>query len=177
MDIKIRAQNLDLTEKIKGYSSEKVSKLDRFFDQIIEAEVELISSKNPSISDKQTVEVTLFTKGHIVRAKESSTDIFASVDLVVEKLERQLKKYKDKMYKSAQRHNHSKEESLAGESAGNNRIVKRKQVVMKPMTPEEAAMQLDLLGHQFFVFTNSDTEEVNVVYKRKDSNYGLIETG
>jgi len=177
MEIKIRGQNLELTDKIKSHSKERMNKLTKYFDHIIEAEIELIAEKNPSISDSQTAEVTLFTKGHVLRAKESSSDIFASIDLVGSKLERQLKKYKEKMYKSSQRRSPVKEESWTPDQIEKNRIVKVKQVVMKPMTPEEATMQLDLLGHEFFVFTNSDTEEVNVVYRRKDDDYGLITSG
>lgn len=175
MEIRVRAQNLELTDAVKSYAAEKVSKLSRYFDQILEAEIEFITEQNPSIADGQRVEVTLHTKGHIVRGAESSTDIFASVDLVVDKLERQLKRYKDRMYSSAQRHNHSKEAGAQSEGRGEGKIVKVKQVAIKPMTPEEATEQMDILGHDFFVFTNADTEEVNVVYRRRDNNYGLIE--
>ncbi len=177
MEIKIRGQNLELTDKIKSYSEEKINKLTKYFDHIMEAEIELIAEKNPSISDSQIAEVTVFTKGHVLRAKEASSDIFASIDLVSAKLERQLKKYKDKMYKSSKRRPQVKEDHWTPEQIELSRIVKVKEVVMKPMTPEEATMQLDLLGHEFFVFTNSDTEEVNVVYKRNDDNYGLIKSG
>lgn len=175
MEIKIRAQNVELTEALRGYAEEKINKLSRFFDQILEAEIELITAKNPSISNGKTVEVTLYTKGHVVRGKESSTDIFASIDLVSDKLERQLKKYRDKMYSSAHRHNQAKENlgTIVAEEE-EREIVAVKQVVVKPMTPEEATLQIDLLGYEFFVFTNSDTEEVNVVYRRHDGNYGLI---
>ena len=177
MEIKIRGQNLELTDKIKSHSEEKINKLTKYIDHIIEAEIELIAEKNPSISDSQIAEVTLFTKGHVLRAKESSSDIFASIDLVGSKLERQLKKYKEKMYRSSQRRSQPREENWTPEKIEKSKIVKVKQVVIKPMTPEEATMQLDLLGHEFFVFTNSDTEEVNVVYKRKDDDYGLIRSG
>lgn len=174
MEIKLRSQNVELTDELRHYATEKISKLTKFYDQISVAEIELIATKNPSVASGQTVEVTLHTKGHIVRAKESSTSIFASVDAVYDKLERQLKKYKEKMYSSSQRHHNNSKEVIASQLP-ETKIVKVKQLTMKPMTPDEATLHMDLLGHSFFVFTNTETEDVNVVYRRDDNNYGLIE--
>jgi len=175
MEINIRAKNIELTNDLRQYAESKVGKLSRFFDQIREAEIELISAKNPSINDGQIVEITLFTKGHVVRGKEASTNIFASIDLVLEKLERQLKKNKDKMYRSSKRNQGKRVivEPVPLEDESN--IVRIKQIEMKPMTPEEATLQLDLLDHDFFVFTNADSEDINVIYRRRDKGYGLIQ--
>ena len=146
-------------------------------------EVELWTEKNPSIADNQVVEATIFTKGPVIRAREASPDIYASIDLVFAKLERQVKKYRGKLVSRSQgahkeafasegftiprRRKSSRKRPLAP------RIVKTKQFMVKPMTPEEAALQLELVGHDFFVFTNSESQETAVVYRRRDGNYGL----
>lgn len=178
MEIRLRGKNIHIDPVIKEYIEEKVSRLDRFLEgQIKAAEVELHVEKNPSIAEGQTIEVTLFTKGPLIRAKDTSSDMHASVDGVAHKLERQIKKYKDKRYKSstARKNHHSRPPEPRHETEEEEGIVRVKKMDFKPMTPEEAALQMDLLGHSFFVFTNSDSEAINVVYKRRDQNYGLIE--
>jgi len=178
MEVRIKGKNLDVQPAIKDYVLEKISRLDRYLeDQIRSAEVELTVEKNPSIAANLTIEVTLLTKGPLIRSKETSFDIHASTDRVSAKLERQIKKYKDKLYKSSSKHrnNNAKRQAPILEAEPETGIVRVKQIQFKPMTPEEATMQMELLAHDFFVFTNSDTEEINVVYKRRDSNYGLIE--
>ncbi|HZD60257.1 MAG TPA: ribosome-associated translation inhibitor RaiA [Anaerolineae bacterium] len=181
MEIIVKGRHINVTDALRSYAEEKIGRITRYFDQIQKIEIEFNDEKNRSIVNSKTVEVTVFPKGPILRAKESSSDMYASIDMVVDKLERQIKRFKSKSYKSA------KHAPGLGEIAANfveaaeeeleegSRIVKVKQVAVKPMDPEEAAMQMELLGHDFFVFTNADTEEVNVVYKRKDNNYGLIE--
>ena len=175
MDTRFRAKNIEISDKTKRYAKEKLTHLKRYFDQIFHAEVEFILEKNPSIANNKTVEVTLSARGQTIRAKESSTDIYASIDLVIDKLERQIKRHKDKLYSSSRRNNQHAPQLNQNSTESSKAIVKLKQIDMKPMTPEEATMQMDLLGHDFFVFTNSETEEINVVYKRRDNNYGLIE--
>ena len=141
-------------------------------------ELELAVEKNPSIAENQIAEGTIWTKGPVLRARESSPDMRASIDMLVEKLERQARRYRDKRRRSSSRANAggvgtetipvvAEEESPV--------IVKTKQFAVKPMTPEEAVLQLELIGHDFFVFQNADTTDVNVVYRRRDGNYGLIE--
>jgi putative sigma-54 modulation protein len=170
---------MTVSPTIKDYVTEKISKLDKYLEnKIMSAEAKLEHEKNPSITASQKIEVTLFTKGHMIRAKEASTDMHASVDVVVEKLERQISKYKEKMYRSspshrAENHKLKEEANLIGEPEAT--IVKTKQIPYKPMTAAEATLQMDLLGHEFFVFKNSESDEINVVYKRHDENYGLIE--
>jgi len=177
VEVIIKGKNMDVQPAIKEYVAEKIGRLERFLgDQIMSTEVELTSEKNPSIAAGQTVEVTIRTKGPVIRAKETSIDMHASVDGVLAKLERQIKKYKDKTYSSsALRRNGEVKRMPAPPIENEENIVKVKRMPFKPMTPEEATLQMDLLGHDFFVFTNSDTEETNVVYRRRNDNYGLIE--
>lgn len=179
MAVIIRGKNIEITDKLRRYAESKINKIRKHYNQIIKTEVELIAEKNPSITNNQVVEVTLFTKGPVFRGKESSNDIYASIDLVTGKLEKQVEKYKGKTYASQVQTNHpsglteSPEESFSEQERA--RIVKTKQFAMKPMSLEEAIMQMETLGHNFFIFTNSETEEINVVYRRRDNNYGLIE--
>lgn len=185
MNLTVKGRNLVLTDAIESYAREKIGKLGRYLADGVRCEVELWTEKNPSISNNQVVEVTIFTKGPVIRAREASPDIYASIDLVCEKLERQVKKYRGKLIARSQG---AHKEALASvgfqsveepeepvEDTLGPRIVKTKQFLVKPMTPEEAALQLEMVGHDFFVFTNSETNELAVVYRRRDGNYGLIE--
>ena len=127
--------------------------------------------------DRQKIEVTIPVKGHIIRAEEQSTDMYVSIDLVEEIIERQLKKYKRKLIDKKQAPVDFSELFVQEESEPDDeiKIEKVKKFAMKPMDPEEACVQMELLGHSFYVFLNAETEEVNVVYKRKGHTYGLIE--
>lgn len=151
---------------------DKLGKLDRFFAPATEAVVRLSVQK-----DIQKIEVTIPVKGHIIRAEESSSDMYVSIDLVEEILERQLKKYKNKLIDKKQSAPSFSEAFLQEDASAEEeiQIVKSKKFAVKPMDPEEACVQMELLGHNFYVFLNADTEEVNVVYKRKGGTYGLIE--
>jgi putative sigma-54 modulation protein len=186
VNLTVKGRNLVLTETIGAYAEEKMGKLGKYLTDGSRCEVELWTEKNPSIADSQVVEATIFTKGPVIRAREASPDIYASIDLVFAKLERQVKKYRGKL---ASHNQGAHKEILASEGfklpeeteeteaeAPAPRIVKTKQFMVKPMSPEEAALQLELVGHDFFVFTNSETNETAVVYRRRDGNYGLIET-
>ena len=187
MNLTVKGRNLVLTDAISAYADEKLGRLSKYLASSSRCEVELWTEKNPSIADNQVVEVTIFTKGPVIRAREASPDIYASIDLVFEKLERQVKKYRGKVVSHYQGSGTPKE-ALASEGfkiieeaeepaaeAATPRIVKTKQFMTKPMTPEEAALQLELVGHDFYVFINSETNETAVVYRRHDGNYGLIE--
>ena len=151
---------------------DKLGKLDRFFAPATEAVVRLSVQK-----DIQKIEVTIPVKGHIIRAEESSSDMYVSIDLVEEILERQLKKYKNKLIDKKQSAPSFSEAFLQEDASAEDELqrVKSKKIALKPMDPEEACVQMELLGHNFYVFLNADTEEVNVVYKRKGGTYGLIE--
>jgi len=185
VNLTVKGRNLVLTEAISSYAEEKMGRLGRYLADGSRCEIELWTEKNPSIAENQVVEATIFTKGPVIRAREASPDIYASIDLVFAKLERQVKKYRGKLVSRSQG---AHKEAFASEGfrlpeeaetieqeAPAPRIVKTKQFMIKPMTPEEAALQLDLVGHDFFVFTNAETQETAVVYRRRDGNYGLIE--
>lgn len=168
----ITGRNIDVTPGLRGAVIEKIGKLERYFNQDTEAIITLSVTK-----DRQKIEVTIPVKGHIIRAEEQSTDMYVSIDLVEEIIERQLKKYKTKLIDKKQSHIDFSEFYVQEETEADDeiKIEKVKKFAMKPMDPEEACVQMELLGHSFYVFLNAETEEVNVVYKRKGQTYGLIE--
>lgn len=172
MRFTITGRNIEVTSGLRKAVEDKLGKLDRFFAPATEAVVRLSVQK-----EMQKIEVTIPVKGHIIRAEESSTDMYVSIDLVEEILERQLKKYKNKLI-DKNKSTPSFSKAFMDEDTGTDdhvEIVKTKKFAVKPMDPEEACIQMELLGHSFFVFLNADTDEVNVVYKRKGGSYGLIE--
>lgn len=168
----ITGRNIDVTPGLREAVIEKIGKLERYFNQDTEAIITLSVTK-----DRQKIEVTIPVKGHIIRAEEQSTDMYVSIDLVEEIIERQLKKYKRKLIDKKQAPEDFSELFVQEESEPDDeiKIEKVKKFAMKPMDPEEACVQMELLGHSFYVFLNAETEEVNVVYKRKGHTYGLIE--
>lgn len=172
MNLVISGKNLDITEGLRSAVEEKISKLERYFTDSTEVHVTLSTEKN-----RQKIEITIPMKGSIIRAEEVSSDMYVSIDLVEEVIERQLRKYKNKLIDKAQNAAHLNQEFIDEEAYEDEeiQIIRSKKFAMKPMDPEEACVQMELLGHNFFVFRNSETEEVNVVYKRKGSTYGLIE--
>jgi putative sigma-54 modulation protein len=178
MRLQVKGKNVEVSDSIRSYAEEKLGKLGRQLADPTEVELELSLERNPSIADNHVAEVTVRTKGPTLRAREASSDMKASIDQLVDKLERQVTRYREKRQRrwATGRDNGSTPETIpvAGEDT-EPVIVKTKQFPVKPMTPEEAVLQLELLGHDFFVFQNADTDEVNVVYRRRDGNYGLIE--
>lgn len=172
MRYKITGRNIDITPGLKAAVEEKIGKLERYFNQDTEAMVTLNVTK-----DRQKIEVTIPVKGHIIRAEQESNDMYVSIDLVEEIIERQLKKYKNKIVDKKQAALSFSELFIQEEydSDEDIRIEKVKKFAVKPMDPEEACVQMELLGHSFYVFLNSDTDQVSVVYKRKGNTYGLIE--
>lgn len=168
----ISGKNIDITPGLKNAVENKLSKLERYFSPDTEAQVTLSVEKG-----RQKIEVTIPIKGTIIRAEQDSDDMYVSIDLVEEIIERQIKKYKtkiiDKKQSAASFSDTFIQEEVEYEEAVN--IVKTKRFAMKPMDPEEACLQMELLGHNFFMFLNSETEQINVVYKRKANSYGLIE--
>ena len=177
MKLQVRGKNLDVTPSLKGYAQEKLGKLEKHLNDSARLELELAVERNPSISDNQVAEATIWTKGPIIRAREASTDMKASIDLLVDKLERQAQRLRQKRRRSTSRNHGAAPEDVRPVVPDEDEpvIVKTKQFAVKPMGPEEAVLQLELIGHDFFVFLNSETFEVNVVYRRRDRNYGLIE--
>jgi putative sigma-54 modulation protein len=190
MKVVIEGKNIELTDALKGYVNEKLEKLSKHYDSIIkghDVKVKLSVEKNPRIHDNNRTEVTIFLDGNIIRSEQSSESMYASIDLVSDKLDRQIQKYKTKHYKS---YHHSERPDLGSElteklpsekekkgekTIASGKIIKTKKFKLHPMPPEEAVEHLNLIGHDFFVFINSETKKINTVYQRKDGDYGLIE--
>ncbi|MDD6057222.1 MAG: ribosome-associated translation inhibitor RaiA [Clostridiales bacterium] len=173
MKIKITGKNIELTEGLKTAVENKLNKLEKYFTPETEVHVTLSVEK-----ERQKIEVTIPVKGSYIRSEQVSDDMYVSIDLVEEVIERQLKKYKAKLV--TKHHSESpvfKREFLEEDTGSEEeiRIIRSKKFDMKPMYPEDACVEMELLGHDFFVFINAETEEVNVVYKRKGNTYGLIE--
>ena len=186
MDVTVKGRNISVTEALERYATEKVERIARFFDDgrsVSRTEVELIHERNSSNPEPEVADTTLYINGTVLKAREASADMYASIDLMSDKLERQVRRYRGRQLDrwQGQRERHVSAEApqpvIVEEEAEEvaSRIVRTKQFQMKPMSPEEAALQMDLLDHAFFVFTSADTGEINVVYRRRDGNYGLIE--
>ena len=170
MKYNIRGNKIDVTAAIEDYIKSKVSKVEKYFNDTAEVKA-IISTKGKD----QKVEVTIWSGKYNVRAEEVNEDLYSAVDLVVDKLERQLKKYKDKIQSKKpikEEYVPEIEEYFEEEEP---EVVRRKEVFLKPVDEEEAITQMELLGHSFFVFKNVETNKINVVYKRKDGGYGIIE--
>lgn len=168
----ISGKNIDVTEGLKSAIYDKIRKLERYFTPETEVHVTLSVEK-----ERQKIEITIPMKGNIVRAEQVSSDMYVSIDLVEEIIERQLRKYKNKLV-DQQQTAESLSKAFIEEDAGEDdeiQIIRSKRFAIKPMDPEEACLQMDLLGHNFYVFRNAATDEVNVVYKRKGNTFGLIE--
>lgn len=185
MKYNIRGNNIELTDALRDYVEKKVSRAEKYFDSTSTTEAHISLSV---FRDEHKVEVTVPFPGVLVRAEESSENMYASIDNVVEKLERQIRKYKTKVNRKFRQDatlrmpvavngsasSHGEEAGDDEESAGFE-VVRTKRFNLKPMDIEEAILQMDMLGHNFFVFSNAVTDQTNVVYKRKDGRYGLIE--
>ena len=173
MRIIITGRNIDLTDGLKNAVEDKLSKLEKYFTPDTDVYVTLSVEK-----ERQKVEVTIPTKGNIIRSEQVSNDMYVSIDLVEEVIERQLKKYRTKLIAKHQNAATAfKQEFLEEQSVEDEeiQITRVKKVDMKPMYPEDACVQMELLGHDFYVFVNAETDQVNVVYKRKGNTYGIIE--
>ena len=168
----ISGRNIDITEGLKSAVQEKLGKLERYFTPETEIHVTLSVEK-----DRQKIEVTIPVKGNIIRSEQVSSDMYVSIDLVEEVIERQLRKYKTKIVNQQQAGGNFQKEFVEDEFLEDEEvnIIRTKKFGIKPMYPEDACVQMELLGHNFYVFRNAETDEVNVVYKRKGNTYGLIE--
>ncbi len=224
MKIQVKGRNVAVTDALRDYAEEKLERVhkllqQRRIDEVSRVELELKVEKNPANPNHSVAEATIFTRGPVIRARESSDDMYAAIDLVTDKLQRQVKKYHDKVHrKTRQRHTAQRaglvaaaEEAAAAAAVGEvpaeeaakvaaaaaasaegrlapvpveapepaledsfGRIVKVKRFALKPMSVDEATLQLELVGHDFFVFHNAETDSTNVVYRRRDNHYGLI---
>ena len=183
MDVTVKGRNMSVTEALERYAFEKVERVRKFFDyehSVSRAEVELSHERNPSNSEPEVAEATLFINGTVLKAREASEDMYASIDRMSDKLERQVRRYRgrqiDRWHGQLKGHSPEPEHAVPeNEEEIEARIVRTKQFQMKPMSAEEAVLQMELLDHDFFVFTSADTGDINVVYRRRDGNYGLIE--
>ena len=196
MDVTVSSRNVDLTEALRGVAEEKIGRLDRYLDGMERAEVHFFEERNPRIADKDVCEVTMSGHGHHVRAKVAASDPFAAVDAAVSKLEHQLHKLKTKLVSRSHPRRRAEppaaalvgpapdddlpllppeHEPASSEDDGGVRIVKSKRFTMKPMTPEEAVLQMELLGHSFYFFSNAETGRCAVVYWRAAGDVGLID--
>jgi putative sigma-54 modulation protein len=176
MRLQVKGKNLDVSDSMRSYAEDKLRKLERQLADPTQIELELSIERNPSISANHVAEATIWTKGPTLRAREASADMRASIDQLVDKLERQVQRYRQKRRRRTGRDNGTNlAAGLPVSDESEPVIVKTKQFAVKPMSPEEAVLQLELVGHDFFVFENAETGEVNVVYRRRDGDYGLIE--
>ena len=169
----ITGRNIEVTPGLRNMVEKKIGKLEHFFTPDTEVIVALSAQK-----DRQKIEVTIPIKGNTIRAEESSTDMYVSIDLVEEVIERQIRRYRKKLIdkkQSALSFSQAFIEEEDERPEEDIRIVKTKKFAIKPIDPEEACLQMEMLGHNFYVFLNADTDQVNVVYRRKNGTYGLIE--
>ena len=172
MNYIISGKNIDVTEGLKNAVYDKLSKLEKYFAEDAVAQVTFSVEK-----DRQKIEVTIPMKGHIIRAEQVSDDMYVSIDLVEEIIERQLRRYKTKLIAQQQAAASFQPDYLEADEEEEEevKIVRTKKFDIKPMYPEDACVQMELLGHSFYVFCNAETDQVNVVYRRKGNTYGLIE--
>lgn len=184
MKFHMRGKNVEVTDALRQYAEKKISRLEKYFESKAVSEVYVALSVN---RNKHTVEVTILANGVTLRAEERSEDMYASIDMVMDKLERQIRKYKTRVNRKARQEAQRAVFKEAAESApavrvaeeededGPYEVVRMKRFPMKPMNVEEAILQMNLLGHDFYVFLNTASSGVNVVYRREDGRYGLIE--
>lgn len=169
MQLAVRGKNIEVTNALRDYVEKKVGKIEKYLDQPVNAQVKLYVERG-----RHVVEVTAALNGLLLRGEEATDDMYASIDLVADKLEKQVLKYKARFKKQRGKENGVSEAPvLAADEEG--KLVKTKRFPVKPLNLDEAIIQMNLLDHSFFVFTNSDTNRVNVLYRRKDGDYGLLE--
>ena len=176
MRLQVKGKNVEVSESVKSYAQRKLGKLEKHLNDSARLELELAVERNPSVANNQVAEATIWTKGPVIRAREATADMKASIDLLVDKLERQADRLNDKRRRPARGHERGAPASQAVEADADRPIVKTKQFAVKPMSADEAILQLELIGHDFFVFRDEESDDVNVVYRRRDGSYGLIET-
>lgn len=176
MRVTISGKNIQVTDAAKAYAEQKLQRLTRYFSNLREAHVTQSVQRNWHI-----VEVQLDGDGVFLRGEERTPDMFTSIDAVVDKLERQIKRFKGRLLQRREAAEEpvaaAAEEIPTGEEEVTPTIVRTKRFPIKPMSPDEAALQMELLGHDFFAFLNAETEQFNVLYRRRDGNYGLLEFG
>ncbi len=179
MDIVINGRNVDITPRLQSYVERKVERLDRYMPNIVEVRVDLAEERANRMGRNQVAQITLrHRRGTILRAEERTSDLFAAVDAVVDKMYRQIERYKGKRRRREEEEDFSGVETaveLEEDELESGRVIRRKVFSVEPMHEEEAIEQMELLGHDFFVFVNAASGGVNVLYRRRDGNYGLLE--
>ena len=168
----MKGRGVEVTDALRSYAEKRLGRLERQLPDS-QIELQLSSENNPSIRDSHVAEATVRTKGPVLRARESSHDMRASIDQLVDKLERQVTRYREKRGRRRRASRQAPDEGIP--MSEEPQIVRTKQFAVKPMTAEEAVLQLELVGHDFFVFRDADSNEVNIVYRRRQGGYGLIE--
>jgi putative sigma-54 modulation protein len=175
MNVIVSGKNLEVSEGLKEYVEKKIGRLERYLPTLTDARVEFALEKTKSIDQREVVQVTLRTNGTILRGEERASDFGSAVDIVVEKLEKQIERYKGKHYRGRAQADRATSPDEETDEEQTPRIVRTKRFRTRPMTEEEAIEQMELLGHSFFVFTHRERGTINVLYRRNDGNYGLIE--
>lgn len=186
MELTVHGRNVEVNDLIRGYVAKKVDRLERYLPQMKEIRTELMQRDTRSDDDRYTAQMTLWSDGQILRAEESTSDIFASIDAAVDKMSKQVRRFKGRRYGSRRRASAAvsmeaemsdpiltpEEEELAFEVG---KIIRRKEFTLKPMSEEDALEQMELLGHDFFIFINAEANTINVLYRRHDEHYGLLQ--
>ncbi len=185
MNIVVRGRNVSISERVEEYVEKKVGKLERYLPIIDEARMELSQEETRSAQHRMIAQLTVRSRGKILRAEERDQDLFAAIDLVAEKMQRQISRFKDRLYSRGQHGSDTvripeEPESVVDVMAGMEpepvgTVVRTKAFAVTPMNPEEAIEQMELLGHDFFVFYNSEINGINVLYRRRAGDYGLLQ--
>jgi len=188
MQIVVKGKNLQLTKALKDYAEKKLAAIKKYFDHIIEVDVTLSVKESRDQTKSKACEVTVWANGIVLRAAKASEDLYASIDIASDKIERQVKKYREKLRDVPRRQTNRADRqgthsvlNFSGASVGDDGTVNAPEIVrsgsfsMKPMFSDEAAEQLEMLRQEFYVFSNAETHKINVIYKRSDGNFGLIE--
>jgi len=186
MELIVHGRHLEVTDWIRQYIEKKVNRLERYLPQMQEMRAELTQSETRAAADRYTAQITVWANGQILRAEESTSDIFASIDATIDKMAKQLQRFKGRRFHSRRRASAAAnmeaemtdplplDAEEEAEAAFDGNIIRRKQFVLEPMNEEEALEQMELLGHDFFVFFNPEESGVNVLYRRKDGTFGLL---
>ena len=185
MQLHVKGRNLPVTDALFAHAERRLAKLARImppWDEATEVEVELSVERNPKVERNQVAELTVRTKGPVLRVREAAEDMYQAIDQAARKIERQAGRYRERRRRHRAPHETAPapppaigdDETIESDDDGRPRIVKSKRFEMKPMTPEDATLQMDLLHHDFYVFRSATTGAVNVVYRRRDGQYGLI---
>lgn len=187
MQLTVHGRHLEVTDWIRQYIDKKVNRLERYLPQIQELRAELTQSETRAAADRYTAQITVWANGQILRAEESTSDIFASIDATIDKMAKQLQRFKGRRYESRRRASAAAsmeaemndrmpvDEDEEAETGFDGAIIRRKEFAIEPMNEEEALEQMELLGHDFFLFFNPNVNAVNVIYRRRDGNYGLLQ--